>query len=242
MIMENKLQHALAELWRKYGDINEILSKNTYCYSEVSEQYDILFTGINPSARVKDEDDCSEGHHFKYQEAILNDRYFRTIDEIIPKTLKDKVAYLDLFNYRRTKQGDIVEFLKTSEGISFLAENLCINQLIIENIIKPKVICVRNKGSWGFWGKNATPQGDNNVWMGYKFRKVQTSFEQTEGTLEIYRIEGLINNEQRVSFFELPDTNLKGTIIAFAKHYQYSKKEERITENMIKELYKLATE
>ena len=69
-----------------------------------------------------------------------------------------------------------------------------------------------------------------------------TSFEQTEGTLEIYRIEGLINNEQRVSFFELPDTNLKGTIIAFAKHYQYSKKEERITENMIKELYKLATE
>ena len=25
--MENKLQHALAELWRKYGDINEILSK-----------------------------------------------------------------------------------------------------------------------------------------------------------------------------------------------------------------------
>lgn len=240
--MENRLKQALAELWEKYKSIDDILSENTYCYSEVSEQHDILFTGINPSARVKDATDCSEAHHFKYEEVIVNDRYFKTIDKIIPNTLKGKVSYLDLFNYRCTKQGGIAKFLKTSEGISFLAENLCINQLFIENVIRPKVICVRNKGSWGFWGKNATPQKDNNVWMGYLFEKVQTSFEQKEGTLEVYRIEGLINNEQRVSFSYLPDTRLKGTIVIFAKHYQYSKKEERITEDMIAELYKLVTE
>lgn len=85
--------------------------------------------------------------------------------------------------------------------------------MFIEDVIKPKVICVRNKGSWDFWGKNATPQEDNNVWMGYKFEEVRTSFEQKEGTLEVYRINGLINNGQRVSFSCLPDTNLKGTII-----------------------------
>lgn len=239
--MENRLKQALAGLWERYKSINDILSENTYCYSEVLKQHDILFTGINPSARVKDETDCSEAHHFKYEEAVVNDRYFKTIDKIIPKTLKGKVSYLDLFNYRHTKQGDITKFLKTSQGISFLAENLCINQMFIEDVIKPKVICVRNKGSWDFWGKNATPQEDNNVWMGYKFEEVRTSFEQKEGTLEVYRINGLINNGQRVSFSCLPDTNLKGTIIVFAEHYQYSKREDRITEDMIAELYKLAT-
>lgn len=237
--MEKKLR----SLWKQYEEkvekkeAKEIL-KRGFCFSNISNQYDILVTGFNPSYRKNDKEKDNHISEFIYQDIIEGgeDKYFMSINNLFDNELKKKVTYIDLFNYRETSQKAIAYFLKKNyeEGIAFITQNLRINQELIETKIRPKLIIVKNKGSWNFWGKKATKEG--NIWMGYDLEEKIKEYPCGEA----YRINGLIDSEQRVSADTLSKSNLIGSIILFTQHFQYCPKEKRPNQETIKELYELA--
>ncbi len=231
----------LEELWRRYEKrfehnpaLNEIL-KRGFCYSEVSRR-EVLVMGINPSFRQQESEEVKNRKclSFQYDHVKITDRYFRQIQNFVG-SLDDKTDYLDVFNYRETAQKKLFTFLKDETGVQFLAENLLITQLQIEQVVRPKLIVVKNKDAWMFLGRYAAEHRyESGVWMGYVLQKVKDT-----NCGEVYRIEGLVNNSQRVSYDCLKKTQLIGTLVLFTKHYQYCKVGERPTAAIIKELYDL---
>ena len=232
---------ALKELWSRYERLfennpvlNEIFMRG-FCYSEVSRR-DILVMGINPSFRQQENETVKNCKclSFKYDNVKSNDRYFRQIRNFVGN-LDNKTDYLDVFNYRETVQKKVFTFLNDKTGVKFLAENLLITQLQIEQVVKPKLIIVKNKDAWMFWGRYAAEnQYENCIWMGYILQKVKDT-----DCGEVYQIKGLIDNRQRVGYDCLKETQLIGTLILFTKHYQYCKAAERPTAAIIQELYNL---
>jgi hypothetical protein len=113
------------------------------------------------------------------------------------------------------------EVLNTENGLRFLAAQLNLTQHVIEEIIKPKVIIVKNKESSAYWGKLSSK---GIIWMGYEFDYIRNlPFG------ELYKIIGLSNSTDRIAP-EIKETNLKGSYIIFSKHInQYTKREERPT-------------
>ena len=97
------------------------------------------------------------------------------------------VEYLDILNFRETDQNTVLEFCKDTKGLEFIAQNLRLNQLIIEQVIRPRLIVVKNRSSWGLWGKNAT--SDQNIWMGYQFE-----LEESLDCGDLCHIKGLIDH------------------------------------------------
>ena len=158
-----------------------------------------------------------------------------TDEEIQADAATYKTDYLDVFNYRETVQKKVFTFLNDKTGVKFLAENLLITQLQIEQVVKPKLIIVKNKDAWMFLGRYAAEyQYENCIWMGYILQKVKDT-----DCGEVYQIKGLIDNRQRVGYDCLKETQLIGTLILFTKHYQYCKAAERPTAAIIQELYNL---
>jgi len=243
---ERELKEKLEKLWKEYEnsfseDLEKIINRG-FCYSNIQNQSDILVTGINPSYRVQDTGNQEFCVFFDYQtKRHEKDRYFKSIDNLFVNEDKEKVTYIDIFNIKETVQKNTSLFYKESQnkGIRFLSENLAITQTLIEKVIKPKLIIVRNKGSWDFWGLNAEQNnGWKNVWMGYKFDKIEKFPDSDIG--KVRKISGLIDSEQRVDYNNLEKTNLEGTIVLFTNHFQYCKKEKRPTPELIKELYEMA--
>ena len=104
------------------------------------------------------------------------------------------------------------EFIKATSdayrSLEFFSANLALNQLFIEQVIRPRLVIVKNTDSWRFWGKEATP--DENIWMGYRFE----SLEQLSCG-ELCRVTGLVEHPDRVSYRSLLETNLRGTLVLF---------------------------
>lgn len=233
----------LLELWRRYEKrfehnpaLNEIL-KRGFCYSEVSRR-EVLVMGINPSFRRQESGEVKNRKclSFQYDHVKLNDRYFRQIRNFVG-SLDDRTDYLDVFNYRETAQKKLFAFLKDETGVQFLAENLLITQLQIEQVVQPKLIVVKNKDAWMFFGKYAVEHRyESGVWMGYVLQKVKDT-----NCGEVYRIEGLADSKQRVGNGCLQTTCLNGSLVLFTEHYQYCKVDERPTAAIIEQLYDLAT-
>lgn len=231
----------LSMLWEKYSGkfanacLNEILERG-YCFSEVARK-DVLVVGINPSFRQSETDEVKNAKviPFSYDERKYKDSYYRQIRHFVG-VLDDKTAYMDLFNYRETAQKKLFSFLRDKMGVTFLAENLLITQLQIEQVIQPHLIVVKNRDAWMFFGRYAVERHyQEAVWMGYVLEKVQDT-----PCGEAFRVVGLVDNTQRVSFYMLNETNLIGTIILFTKHYQYLRAEERPTADIIEDLYNLS--
>ena len=53
---------------------------------------------------------------------------------------------------------------------------------------------------------------------------------------EVLRIAGLIDHPDRVACRELKETNLKGTLVLFTNHFQYSAKEKLPTPELMAKL------
>lgn len=232
---------ALEELWAKYENrfknkpvLHEIFMRG-YCYSEVSRR-DVLVMGINPSFRQQECDAVKQckSLRFKYDEVKLKDRYYRQIRNFVGR-LDEQTEYMDVFNYRETTQKRLFAFLKDETGVQFLAENLLVTQLQMEQVVQPKLIVVKNKDAWMFFGKYAAEnQYQSAVWMGYAMQKVTDT-----DCGEVYRIERLAESRQRVGYECLKTTHLTGTLVLFTKHYQYCKTAERPTAAIIEGLYDL---
>lgn len=216
---ENILEPRLLALWQSYRRtletprLNEILDRGI-CYSVVNEPHPVLVAGINPSFREGDSARERFLCPFDYRERITDgqDRYFRTINDLFPPEWQSRVAYLDILNYRETQQTVANEFIKATpdayRSLEFFSANLALNQLFIEQVIRPRLVIVKNTDSWRFWGKEATP--DDNIWMGYRFE----SLEQLPCG-ELCRVTGLVEHPDRVSYRSLLETNLRGTLVLF---------------------------
>lgn len=202
---------------------SEILHRG-YWFSENVEKKTFLITGFNPSFRPEepikntplDFFDNSHDNYFSPIKKMLFDKE-ANID------IRGEAAYADLFYFREQDQNFLQkQILPAANGIRFVAEQLALTQHIIENIIQPKVIVVKNKESWAYWGKLYEQFGW--VWMGYKFE-----FIQNMECGELFRITGLIDSNERISQ-DITETNLKGTFVLFSQHInQYTAKEKRPT-------------
>lgn len=230
------MKKELEELWAKYTDVEGVKSilDRGRVWFENDPSRKILVTGINPSFRKKDEAKSPEYEPLYYQNLISQggDRYYIEIRRIIGEKYRENTGYLDLFAVRETAQKRLSTFLKNPLGLEFLAEHLAITQREIERL-KPKLIIVKNKGSWMYWGKCADTKDDklHSVWMGYKFEKIKSV-----NCGDICTITGLIDSDQRVAP-EIKTTNLEGTIVLFTNHFQYCPKDKKPTPELIDKLY-----
>lgn len=229
-----KIQKKLLKIWNKnyMNELPEIIKERGFNYSINYESKDILITGINPSFR-KGEHNGNECFDFKIiAKDIKYDKYWTSLKKIVLDEhidLINNTAYLDIFYFRERDQKFLTRnILSNPAGLSFVAEQLNLTQHVIEDIIKPKVIIVKNKESATYWGKYA----DKGIlWMGYDLDYLEyTAFG------ELYKIKGLVNSNDRIAS-EIKKTNLENSLILFTVHInQYTKKEKRPTPSFINEL------
>lgn len=228
------IQERLLEIWNeKHTDeLPEIIKERGFNYSINNEQKDILITGINPSFRKGDENGnvCFD---FKIiAKETKYDTYWTSLKKLVLDeniNLIENTACLDIFYFRERDQKFLTKnVLSNNAGLTFVAQQLNLTQHIIEDVIKPKVIIVKNKESAAYWGKYADK---GIIWMGYELEFVEiTPFG------ELYKIIGLLNSTNRIAP-EIKQTNIKNSLILFTVHInQYTKKEKRPTPKFINEL------
>ena len=220
------IKHNLDAIWSQ----NYIKSlppqiQRGYCFAENIEQKSILITGFNPSFREGKNHTESSGYCVDFF-GSTHDNYFSPIkkmlhDDELNIDLRNDAAYMDLFYFREQDQEFLrKQILPSADGIRFTIEQLNLTQHIIEDIIKPKLIVVKNKESWAYFGKLFEEKGW--VWIGYQFE-----FIQNMECGELFRITGLLDSNERIAP-EIKETNLKGTFVLFTQHInQYTAVEKR---------------
>lgn len=221
----------LAAIWEEYASIdNEVLKERGYLYCNNIQQKDILITGINPSFT-----DNKKGQELPYEFMNCNSgRYWIPIKNMLKSNECDYInsaAYFDLFYFRETNQKYIRNvILKHKDGLQFLVRQLRVTQQLMEEVIRPKVIIIKNKESYAYWGKLSDK---GYIWMGYEFESIGNC-----SCGEICRITGFIESNERI-LPELVQSNLVGSIVLFSKYNRYLKKEEKVTVEIIRQLLDL---
>lgn len=215
----------LAEIWsEEYIETLPTLVKDRgYMFAD-NVQKDILITGFNPSFREGEpigvlhgpiEDIWQNEKHDNYWSPIKKMLYDSEID------LRCKADYLDIFYFREQEQRFLNDKILTApNGVKFVVDQLNLTMHIIEEVVKPKLIIIKNKESWAYFGKLFDEKGW--VWMGYQFEHIQYM-----ECGELCRIQGLIESKERIAP-EIEQTNLIGTFVLFTKHInQYTSLQER---------------
>lgn len=250
------IDRRIKEIWQSpyMSDLPNWVKKRGYIYADPVPQRDILITGINPSFREGDEEQLANSHgpsinNFnpenwredrlkRKKKGIRWDTYWGPMYKMLfdkKINLLDKFDYLDIFHFREQNQSKLSkEILKNGKednegGKRFIADELNLTQHIIEDIIQPRLIVVKNKESWAYWGKL---KDEGLIWMGYDFEKIK---DYIPGELELYRITGLIDSDKRIAQeYNSENTCLKGCYVLFAKHInQYVQNEKRPTAEML---------
>ncbi|MEZ4918463.1 MAG: hypothetical protein R2792_05095 [Saprospiraceae bacterium] len=226
----------LNKIWSKdyINDMPGFVKERGFVCSKNDSKMDLLITGINPSFR---EGENPESFCFDFHETMKEtkyDNYWGPLRKILVDAeneidLRSRTAYLDIFYFREKMQGQIRNgILKRPKGIEFLMDQLIVTQKLIEEIIKPKVIIVKNKESAAYWGKLSDK---GIIWMGYKI-----VHEETLNCGELYKIAGLIDSPDRIAR-DIKITNLKNSFILFSVHInQYTKREKRPTAVIVNDL------
>lgn len=228
-------QEKLLEIWERdyIVSLPALIKERGFDYSKNTEQKDILITGFNPSFNPQE----SINKHFNFSDfvnkRVSNTRYWQPLIKMICADnidLREETAYLDLFYFREKEQAFFKKsILKTPNGIRFVIDQLNLTQHIIEDVVKPKVIIVKNKESAAYWGKCSKDKGI--IWMGYELEPLESLV-----CGELFRITGLLDSTERTAP-EITNTNLKNTLILFTVHInQFTKKEKKPTVQLIKSL------
>ncbi len=207
---------------------------------------DLLITGINPSFKEGQENNPKAHGDARYnfypENWVKEDgkHYWNTYfgpmwkmlnDEANHICLMNRFDYLDIFNFKERDQTVLrKKIVNRPEGVKFAIEELNLTQHIIEDIIRPKLILVKNNESWVYWGKL---KDKGLIWMGYDFEKIR---DYQCG--ELYKIIGLLDSDERVSP-EITNNNtcLIGTYVLFSKHInQYTRRKERPTASILNDI------
>jgi hypothetical protein len=222
----------LAEIWNEEYIAslpNEIISRG-YTYAD-NVQSEILVTGINPSFRNNEDSGIIHGPIKEIWYGQQYDNYWSPIKKMLfdeDIDLRDKSDYLDIFYFKEREQNILkTQILKTPDGIKFIVDQLNLTMHIIEEVVKPKLLVVKNKESQVYFGKLFDEKGW--VWMGYEFEHI---LDMECG--ELCRIIGLRKCEGRIAP-EFKNTQLEGTFVLFTKHInQYTPIAERPTSRILK--------
>ncbi|KGN88386.1 hypothetical protein [Porphyromonas gulae] len=221
----------LVEIWNSdyINSLPSLIKERNYAFAD-NRQKDILITGFNPSFREGESKDVKYGPSKKHWESETHDNYFSPIRKILCGNnidLRTQADYLDIFYFREREQNFLhSELLSKPEGMQFVVDQLNLTMHIIEDIVKPKLIVVKNKESWAYFGKYAQEKGW--VWMGYTFEPICSL-----PCGELHKISGLVDSTERIAP-EITQTGLVGTFVLFTKHInQYTKIEERPTPELL---------
>ena len=229
-------QVTLEKMWSQnyIAKLPNWVKERGFCFSENDMAKNVLITGFNPSFRSTDVINFQSFNFKHILEDPKWDNYWGSLKKIIYDPLsnidlRSQTAYLDIFYFReRTQILFKNEILKSKEGIHFAVEQLKLTQYIVENIIKPKIIIVKNKESAAYWGKYAN---NGIVWMGYQLEHLDNM-----PCGDLYKISGLINSSERV-LPEIQETNLIDSKILFTHHInQYTSNLKRPTALLISQL------
>ncbi|MDO4691295.1 MAG: hypothetical protein Q4A64_00315 [Porphyromonadaceae bacterium] len=232
----------LTEIWNSdyIKDLPLLISKRGYAFAHNQDQKDILITGINPSFRDGESNGVLQWNIDKIwfpeknENGSTYDVYWSPIRKILHGSgidLRAEASYLDIFYFREREQTFLrSQLLSKPEGIRFVAEQLNLTMHIIEEIIRPKLIIVKNKESWAYFGKYAQEKGW--IWMGYTFELVCEKLPCGE----LWKITGLIDSPERIAP-EITETGLIGTFVLFTNHInQYTKREKRPTPELLQQI------
>lgn len=194
------------DLWEKFGNLHEILARG-FCICDVNEQKDVLVVGMNPSFPPS-----STPGNLVYKLPNESKGYWGDVNRMLKSTrtsLHPVAAYLDVFSFRESSQAIAEkEIICNQRVFPYVLEQIESVQKIIEKVIRPKVIIIKNKGAWAFFGKYP-----EFTWMGYEFEQIDKF-----NSFDVCRIKGFSNRKDRINQSSLTDTNLKGTIVVFANH------------------------
>ena len=200
---------------RGYGVNKEITAK------------DILIIGMNPAYHENEQGSQLWDYNFALQNNT--DSYFSLIRKMLKNETIDlcpQATISDLFYFRETDQNFLQKHLLNC--IPFVVDQVNLTMHIIEDIVRPKLIIVKNKEAAAYYGKLYQEKG--LVWMGYQFQHI---IDTPCG--ELCRIVGLIDSNQRIAP-EFKQTNVRGTYVLFTKHLQYMKSEDRPTPQFLSDI------
>lgn len=200
---------------RGYGINKEITAK------------DILIIGMNPAYHENEQGSQLWDYNFALQNNT--DSYFSLIRKMLKNETIDlcpQATISDLFYFRETNQDYLQKHLLNS--IQFVVDQVNLTMHIIEDIVRPKLIIIKNKEASAYFGKLYQEKGW--VWMGYQFQHI---IDTPCG--ELCRIVGLIDSNQRIAP-EFKQTNIHGSYMLFTKHLQFMKAEERPTPQFLQDI------
>lgn len=234
-----EFQKRLERIWGEtYMDqLPKEIKERGFANCENNEQKDILIIGMNPSCRKKDED-RQYLQMYKFGDIIYKeeyDVYWSKIKSMLCSKdskldLRDKTTHLDLFSFRETNQSNIRKLV--NDHIVFFSDQVKLTQELIESVIRPKLIVIKNREASAYFGKLAKDKGW--IWMGYKFEYIKGT---PQG--EVCKIVGLLNDDQRV-YPQIQETSLSGCIVLFSKHInRYTIKNEIPTPKLLNSLLAL---
>lgn len=190
-------------LWGKYSGVNEIMGRG-YSAEMTISQKDILIIGFNPSF------DNKPGNVL-YPLPPETKGYWGSVNKMLlsaTTNLRSNAEYIDLFAFRETHQPvGTKEVIQNSALFPYVVEQVSLTQEIIENTIKPKVIVIKNKEAWAFFGK--MPQF---TWMGYNFEHID---DTPHG--ELCRIRGFRPDKDRINP-HIVKSSIDGAYVLFTTH------------------------
>lgn len=224
----------LADIWNSdyLNSLPPFIKERGYAYAD-NVKKDILITGFNPSFREGEQVGVIHGPICNIWNNPKYDNYWGPVRKILSEgdlDLKDNADYLDIFYFREMDQKIFKnEILSRTEGVRFAAEQLNVTMHIVEDVIRPKLIVVKNKEAAAYWGRLFDEKG--LVWMGYRFEHIQNM-----ECGELCRITGLIDSDERIAP-EIKETNIIGSFVLFSKHInQYTSLNERPTPLILKSI------
>lgn len=224
----------LHEIWNNdyIAALPSLIRERGYTYAD-NVKSDILITGINPSFRENDKPGVFHGPINTLLTDDKWDNYFGPIKKMLKDKeidLREKSDYLDIFYFREKNQNFLKKYiLNSQEGIRFVIDQLNLTMHIIEDIVRPKLLIVKNKESWAYFGKLYDEKGW--VWMGYKYEYIQST-----KCGKLYKITGLLDSNERIAP-EINHSNIIGSYVLFSKHInKYTSINERPSPLLLKSI------
>lgn len=187
-------KQAFDYLWNKYRNSLPLLNEG-YRICQISGQKDILIIALH-----------SIMHSRNSGSAIVSlqqhDSFLSSQDMLV--NLLDRATHLDLFPIQGLTCTQVVrDVVCNPKMFDYVVEQISLNQTIIEDVVRPRLIIVCDSDSQAFLGK--LPEF---VWMGYSFKHLEKKHNG-----DLYQIIGF-RSEERIQ----PNrarTNLIGTKVFF---------------------------
>ena len=190
-------KHSYDHLWNKYSHLSPLM-QNGYRTCQLTGHKDILIVGLYyPYMQIKQGNTIYPIGQYEWKQ---------TLDFILKETqidLTNRASYLDLFPIQSEPFKIMDDIIRNPKMFDYVIEQISLDQTIIEDIVRPKLIIVTDNDAAAFFGK--LPE---YIWMGYKFQLIEKT---PRG--ELYRIVGF-RPEERIQ----PNralTNLIGTKVYF---------------------------